>query len=275
MVPTDPASAVPATMDDDNMFQPKKDDEEATLPKATVAKIIKEILPNNIRCANDARELVVEAGMEFLQMLSSQANEACTREGRQKMSDAHAVTALKELKFEHYISEVEVVNEEHKVEAEGRKKKSSKRKFKDSGLNEAELLRMQEELFAKSRQVYQQRLTSPSSTPRAGDTPRAALDAAVGLPQPSGGGVQLQPLGSKPSSMLVVREGMEALDEAIAEGEVATLDPAINSVSKVAATKAPPSAPVTTAIGDDLSALTTSTSKLEGMEDEDDDYDDF
>merc|ERR1712216_648953 len=96
--------------------------------------------------------------MEFLQMLSSQANDICTKEGRQKMNDSHVLAALKELKFEHYIKDVQVVNEEHKVEAEGRRKKSSKRKFKESGLDEAELGRLQEELLAKSRQVYQQRL---------------------------------------------------------------------------------------------------------------------
>jgi len=102
--------------------------------------------------------------MEFLQMLASQANDICTQEGRQKMNETHVLAALKELKFEHYIQDVKVVNEAHKVEAAGRKKMSSKKKLKESGLSETELLRQQEELFAQSRlKVYSYDQSQPAA----------------------------------------------------------------------------------------------------------------
>jgi len=221
-------------MDDYGMVG-NKGDEEASLPKATVAKIIKEILPTRIRCANEARELVVEAGMEFLQMVSSQANDICTKEGRHKMNEVHVVAALRELKFDHYINEVNVVTEEHKVEAEGRKKKSSKRKLKDSGLSEEELKRQQEALFAKSRHFLE------SLTPTS--TPRAAAPPSAGAAQDSSNASLVPEQAQNPS---LVKD--EFTDKA-SKDEAAM--PAPTTLEGLAPTQLP------------------------GMEDEDDDYDDI
>jgi len=163
-----------------------KDESEACLPKATVAKIIKELLPKDIRVAKDSQDLIIEAAMEFLQMLSSQANDNCTKAGRQQMTETHVLEALKDLNFEHYIEEVQVVNQKHKVEAAGRKSKSSKKKLKDSGMTEEELIKAQEALFSRSRQTYQESLKPTPCEQAAQPAPVETATEAVDLKTESG-----------------------------------------------------------------------------------------
>ena len=50
------------------------EDEELTLPRASINKMIKELVPS-VRIANEARELVLNCCTEFIHLLSSEANE--------------------------------------------------------------------------------------------------------------------------------------------------------------------------------------------------------
>ena len=53
------------------------DDEELSLPKATIQKLIQDYLPNDMSCAKDTRDLLIECCVEFIHLVSSEANEAC------------------------------------------------------------------------------------------------------------------------------------------------------------------------------------------------------
>ena len=83
------------------------------LGAATVSKMIKEMLPNDIRCANDTRDLILDccvgtlllclshqlrgsepACAEFIHLISSEANEMCNKESKKTIGGEHVMKAL-------------------------------------------------------------------------------------------------------------------------------------------------------------------------------------
>ncbi|XP_009466536.1 PREDICTED: LOW QUALITY PROTEIN: protein Dr1 [Nipponia nippon] len=126
-------------------------DDDLTIPRAAINKMIKETLPN-VRVANDARELVVNCCTEFIHLISSEANEICNKSEKKTISPEHVIQALESLGFGSYISEVKEVLQECKTVALKRRKASSRLENSALGIPEEELLRQQQELFAKARQ---------------------------------------------------------------------------------------------------------------------------
>ncbi|KAF8826539.1 hypothetical protein HHX47_DHR5000353 [Lentinula edodes] len=103
-------------------------DDDLSLPKATVAKMIT-------------------------------ANDICEKESKKTIAPEHIISALKALGFDQFTSEVEDVLKDHKQQQKDREKKVSK--FEQSGKTEEELLAEQEKLFAASRAKFQ-----PSNAPQ-------------------------------------------------------------------------------------------------------------
>ncbi|GAB1289957.1 Protein Dr1 [Apodemus speciosus] len=128
-------------------------DDDLTIPRAAINKMIKETLPN-VRVANDARELVVNCCTEFIHLISSEANEICNKSEKKTISPEHVIQALESLGFGSYISEVKEVLQECKTVALKRRKASSR--LENLGIPEEELLRQQQELFAKGLARQQQ-----------------------------------------------------------------------------------------------------------------------
>ncbi|KAF8665757.1 hypothetical protein AX16_000205 [Volvariella volvacea WC 439] len=128
-------------------------DDDLSLPKATVAKMIAELLPNDVVCAKETRDLVIECCVEFIHLISSEANEICEQESKKTIAPEHIISALKRLGFDSFTAEVEDVLKDHKQQQKDREKKVSK--FEQSGMTEEELLAKQEELFAASRAKFQ------------------------------------------------------------------------------------------------------------------------
>lgn len=65
-------------------------DDDLTIPRAAINKMIKETLPN-VRVANDARELVVNCCTEFIHLVSSEANEICNKSEKKTISPEHVI----------------------------------------------------------------------------------------------------------------------------------------------------------------------------------------
>lgn len=123
--------------------------EDLSLPKATVQKIIGEILPKDITISKEAREAVTELSIEFIGLLSTVLNDIAEKEAKKTIASDHVVKALEELDFHNYLEIINKVLVEHKELLKGKEKKNNK--FQNLGLSEEELLRQQEELFKKSR----------------------------------------------------------------------------------------------------------------------------
>lgn len=64
------------------------EDDELTLPRASINKMIKELVPS-VRIANEARELVLNCCTEFIHLVSSEANEICNHLNKKTINAEH------------------------------------------------------------------------------------------------------------------------------------------------------------------------------------------
>ncbi|EZF43724.1 hypothetical protein H102_02763 [Trichophyton rubrum CBS 100081] len=92
------------------------DNANPTLPLATVQKIITEILPpsSGQTFAKDARDLLIECCVEFITLISSEANEISEKEAKKTIACEHIEKALTDLGFGDYVPDVLAIAEEHK-----------------------------------------------------------------------------------------------------------------------------------------------------------------
>jgi histone H3/H4 len=87
-----------------------------TPPTATVQKIVTEILPSSAGLAfgKDARDLLIECCVEFITLISSEANEISEKESKKTIACEHITKALEQLGFGEYVSDILTVAGEHK-----------------------------------------------------------------------------------------------------------------------------------------------------------------
>ncbi|GAA5887813.1 hypothetical protein JCM6882_000759 [Rhodosporidiobolus microsporus] len=129
-------------------------DDDVSLPKATVNKIIAELLPAGVTASKETKDLIIECCKEFVLAISSEANEICEKESKKTMNPEHVVAALKALGFEDFVVGVEDVLKDHKELAKG-EKANKKKKAAGNGMSQEELLAAQEALFAASKAKYE------------------------------------------------------------------------------------------------------------------------
>jgi histone H3/H4 len=89
----------------------------AYLSLATVGKIITEVLANDhgISFARDARDLLIECCVEFITLISSEANEIAEKDAKKTIACEHVTAALRQLGYPDYIPEILKVAQEHKA----------------------------------------------------------------------------------------------------------------------------------------------------------------
>lgn len=127
--------------------------DDLSLPKATVQKIISEVIPSDLVFARDTRDALIECCVEFIMILSTSSNEEAEKENKKTIAPEHVINALETLGFSSYIEPIKQVVLEHKESQKVRDRKVGKLEL--SGMTEEELLAEQERLFAKSRQRLQ------------------------------------------------------------------------------------------------------------------------
>ena len=116
--------------------QPEQPDDELTIPRAAMNKMIKELLPN-IRVANEAREvrpvglrlvtvearyrqsvancltllpqLVLNCCTEFIHLISSESNDICNQQQKKTISAEHVLAALEKLGYGDFRKDAEEV----------------------------------------------------------------------------------------------------------------------------------------------------------------------
>ncbi|KAK0550498.1 negative cofactor 2 transcription regulator complex subunit ncb2 [Tilletia horrida] len=135
-------------------------DDDLSLPKATVFKLISEYLPDDISCAKETKELLLECCVEFINLISSESNDICEKGAKKTIAPEHVVQALKDLGFEVFIKDVQDVLQDHKKLVKDRERKSTR--MESSGLSQEELIRQQDALFAASKARYEA-TTNPAS----------------------------------------------------------------------------------------------------------------
>lgn len=124
----------------------EKDDEESlTIPRAAMNKLIKELVPD-IRVATESRDLILQCCTEFIRLITEKANAICEVERKKTMSAEHVLEALDQLGLSSYKSEAESVVNDCK-----NKRRRQSTRLEHLGIPEEELLRQQQELFAKAK----------------------------------------------------------------------------------------------------------------------------
>jgi histone H3/H4 len=124
-------------------------EDELTIPRASLNKMMKELLPN-VRISNEAKELVMNCCTEFVHVIASRANEVCNQNQKKTIMPDHVLGALNGLGFGDMVGEAEEVLKGCK-EMQAQRRKHSTR-LENLVIPEEELLRQQQELFAKARE---------------------------------------------------------------------------------------------------------------------------
>lgn len=106
-----------------------------------------------IRVANESRELILTCCTEFIHLISSEANVVCNERNKKTINAEHVLIALERLGFKDYKRDAEAVLVDCKEVAARRRRQSTR--LENLGIPEEELLRQQQELFAKARQEQQ------------------------------------------------------------------------------------------------------------------------
>ncbi|WOO77400.1 Negative cofactor 2 complex subunit beta [Vanrija pseudolonga] len=122
-------------------------DDEHTLPKATVYKLISEMLPEDLSCSKDTKEIIVDCCVEWIKLISAQSNTVCEESSKKTISPEHVLEALKQLGFEGFLTEVDESHSEFKQSQKDRQRNQPD----TNGMTPEELQRLQEQLFASSQ----------------------------------------------------------------------------------------------------------------------------
>lgn len=137
--------------------------DDLSLPKATVQKIVSEIIPSDLVFSRETRDALIECCIEFIMILTSESNDIAEKESKKTIACEHVLEALKTLGFYEYLEPIKDVILQHKESQKARERKVGK--LEQSGRTEEELMEEQRRLFglAKSKLQNSQTIT-PSTT---------------------------------------------------------------------------------------------------------------
>jgi len=104
----------------------KLDEEESTdkhrhsskaveLPKATVERIAKNVLPDNTQISNDAKLAISKAAQVFILYLTATANDIREEKGKGTIAPEHVIRALEDTEFGMFIESAKNLLEEKKI----------------------------------------------------------------------------------------------------------------------------------------------------------------
>lgn len=136
-------------VDDEDDLCPPNEEEELSLPRASINKIIKEIVPS-VRVANESRELILNCCTEFIHLISSEANEICNQKNKKTISAEHILEGLNKLGFSDFTRDALNVLNDCKLAAAKRRRQSTR--LENLGISEEELFRQQQELIRQARE---------------------------------------------------------------------------------------------------------------------------
>lgn len=113
-------STTASTMDSPAFFIPTT--KLTALPAATVQKIINEVLASkaadenaqSMSFAKETRDLLIECCVEFITMISTEANEIAEKDAKKTIACEHITKALEELGFGEYVQEIMAVADSFK-----------------------------------------------------------------------------------------------------------------------------------------------------------------
>ena len=94
-------------------------DSDVSLPRSTMAQKIREAFPSDLRVAGATMDIMIECCTEFIQLVTSEANEICTADNKATMNPEHIIKALQQLEFSEFEGELTQLLEQFKQENKG------------------------------------------------------------------------------------------------------------------------------------------------------------
>lgn len=137
--------------------------DDLSLPKATVQKIVSEIIPPDLVFSRETRDALIECCIEFIMILTAESNDIAEKESKKTIACEHVLEALKTLGFYDYIEPIKLVITQHKESQKARERKVGK--LEQSGRTEEELMEEQRRLFGLAKSKFQSsQQSAPSNT---------------------------------------------------------------------------------------------------------------
>ena len=91
----------------------------ACLP-VPLSRLLSASLPAGYLVSESGKNLIAACCTEFIQLLSSESNEMCTKEQKTRIMPHHVIQALHELEYDRWIEEMKQVQAGHEQENNGR-----------------------------------------------------------------------------------------------------------------------------------------------------------
>lgn len=127
----------------------EKPDEEKCLPRATVDKLIHELLLDGFTITKATREMLRDSCQLFLEMIAIEASRICEVEKKRTITNHHVYKSLEKHGFASYIDKCNTASVDY--EEYSRHRPSRQNKFKESGKTLDELHEDQMRLFSAAR----------------------------------------------------------------------------------------------------------------------------
>ncbi|KAL1539551.1 nuclear transcription factor Y subunit B-9-like [Salvia divinorum] len=93
-----------------------KRDPDQYMPIATLTRIMRRVLPDHAKVADDAKETIQECVSEFISFITTEANERCHREYRRTVTPNDVVAAMEGLGFGNYVEPLTVFINKHRAQ---------------------------------------------------------------------------------------------------------------------------------------------------------------
>jgi len=95
-------------------------EQDRFLPVANISRIMRRVLPPNVKAAKESKECIQESVSELISFITSEASDKCNKEKRKTINGDDVLWAMGTLGFEHYVEPLRQYLEKYReVRAEG------------------------------------------------------------------------------------------------------------------------------------------------------------
>lgn len=128
-------------------------DDECSLPKNTIDRIISECLGRGTTVSREAKDAIMVCCIEFIHLVACEGNEVAEKEKKKTIAHEHLLKALDNLGYGEYVKACTCAHEDHMRICKMRPAKQNK--LKSSGLTMDQLHIEQMKLFEKAKEAYE------------------------------------------------------------------------------------------------------------------------
>lgn len=127
----------------------EKSDDDKNLPRATVDKLIHDLIPKGYSISKECREYLRISSQSFLCRIALESSKFCETENKKTITNTHVFKALSKHGFPEFIDPCTTCSTDYQIYSSH--KPSKQNKFKDCGMTMEQLEEDQMKLFKDAR----------------------------------------------------------------------------------------------------------------------------